>query len=67
LDGIDTHPDRIPASERTREKLKALIQGQSKVAARTAEFHHQTHTRQEGGLHPPYLLPERPLRDAPVG
>jgi hypothetical protein len=41
----------------TREKLKALTQGRSKVAARTAEeFHHQTQTRQEGGLHPPYLL-----------
>ena len=49
--------DRIPGSERTHEKLKALMQGRTEVAARTEEFHHQTarQTREGGGLHLPYL------------
>ena len=43
--------DRIPASERTREKLKALMQGRSEMAARTEEFHPQTagQAREGGG------------------
>lgn len=45
--------DRIPRSERTREKLKALMRVRSGVAARTEEFHHQTRQASEGGgLHP---------------
>ena len=49
--------DRIPGSERTRERLKALTQGRGEAAARTEEFHHQTarQTREGGGLHPPYV------------